>query len=85
LFERGEMGEDLRAVFWFAIARPGWCDGYNGVDRVEDLEMADWPLGRGEVIAVPKGAKVDGVRGWGFTSNDFDGARSVGGISEGRL
>lgn len=47
------MGEAFRAVFWFA--------GVNGAGGVEGRELTFW--GRGDVMTVPKGEKVEGWSG----------------------
>lgn len=54
------MGLYFRAEFWFARTGVGLCAG-----REDGLGAVDMSLGRGELITVPNGEKLVGVKGSG--------------------
>ena len=62
---RGEIGEVLRAVFWFAKVGFG-CDEWKGegisVGMISWVEVKGGER-RGEVMTVPKGENEEGVSG----------------------
>jgi hypothetical protein len=63
-FLKTEIGEVFSADFWFARTAGIWCAGYSGLEiALGDVGGVDKDAGKGEHIAVPKGAKEDGVSG----------------------
>jgi hypothetical protein len=61
-FSSGEMGLYFRAEPWFATTGAGSLDGSE-----ESGGATERSRGRGQLIAVPKGAKLSFVRGSGTT------------------
>lgn len=54
----------------------GWWAGYSGAGNGAVVGILDWDGGRGEMTAVPKGAKEGVLSGSGRMSRTVDGESS---------
>jgi hypothetical protein len=72
---RGDIGLYLRALDWLAMTGSGWWAGCCGGGNGAVGQMPDWLGGRGEIMAVPNGAKDGVVNGSGSRSMLVDRAR----------
>jgi hypothetical protein len=72
---RGDIGLYLRALDWLAMTGSGWWAGCNGGGNGAVVRMLDWLNGRGEIMAVPNGAKDGVVNGSGSRSMPVDRGR----------